>query len=203
MRNSTAVRAGVPAPFTGLEPLRRYLDLLETVVDNPTVDNLATYRDYDENVYTPIAYIHRNPWGERTYEPCILWDGVGSCVAEGHDDAHRRNAARGVINSLATGIADSGAFPCDLVPEAYKMLDDALVRLLGISPEDLTFARKRMGLGLLNVWVDHTVYRSSWAPGDPEEMIDNIHAGWRQWGAPYGGIFFAKLAGRIGLRRYY
>ena len=262
MRNSTALRAGVPAPFTDLEPLKEYLRLLEEVVTHPSPETVGAYVAYDRDVYTPVAHVHSRPWRKPVeFYPCILYDGIEShgilAQIEDHDsdeftrlfsgryltlapyvrepneevesvdtthkvsfnfvpkvptaedrayfgsDAALRNSARCVVNELAVGAADSGAFPQEMVREAFQLLDAALVRLVGYDPKQLAFARKRMRRGLLRVWISETQYVSSWAAGDHHEILKNVRTGWSVFGAPYGLPWIAYLVGYFNPRRIY
>ncbi len=257
MRNSTAIRAGVPAPFESLDPLRVYLYLLSEVVTRPTPEKLDAYVAYDRDAFTPVANTNLSV-GYRSgkLSSCILYDGVEiharlaqvpdkyspeydrvfgkllrtptgvsytptesgfplpeiNWVPSVPDEASRqeygsqeglKNAARGVVNHLAVSVASSGAFPVHMVSDAYVMLDDALVTFAGHDAKKLAFARKRMQLGLLNVWVEATQWQDSPHTGERHDILQNVAAGWRYWGAPYGAAWIARMVGRLGLRSFY
>lgn len=256
MRNSIAVRAGVPAPFDNLDPLRIYLYLLQEVVAHPNQENLEAYVAYDRDSFTPVACTSLSVgYGAGELRSCILYDGVmvdvrlamipdkyspeydrvygellrvpGELRFEQSErgipipvftwvpsvpteesrqhagsEAGLKNSARGVVNHLVECVARSGAFPAHLVGEAYQMLDNALVTFAGHDPEKLAFARKRMRLGLLNVWAQETQWRDSPHTGDHREVLQNVKTGWRFWGAPYGAAWIARMAGRLSSRSF-
>lgn len=256
MRNSIAVRAGVPAPFDNLDPLRIYLYLLQEVVAHPNQENLEAYITYDRDSFTPVACTGLSV-GYRAGEPrsCVLYDGVevharlamipdkyspeydrvfGELIViptgirftqsdkgfplpelvskpsvpseqsrqQFGSEAGLKNSARGVVNHLVDCVASSGAFPAHLVGEAYEMLDGALITFAGHDPEKLAFARKRMRLGLLNVWVQETQWRDSPHTADHREILQNVKTGWKLWGAPYGVAWIARMAGRLSSRSF-
>lgn len=256
MRNSTAARAGVPAPFDDLEPLRLYLDLLLEVVNDPTPQTTTAYVTYDRDIFTPVAGTSLDVWHRDEIRTCILYDGVkayaelaqvsdvdseefsrvygknfvsseitfsvyndngtlrstlhsepaiASEAAKAHikSGASLRNSARCVVNSLAERIATTGAFPERCVSDAYRLLDETLVSLVGDDESALTFARKRMRFELLNAWVEETQWQFSTHTGNPEEVLRNVSTGWKIFGAPYGAPWIAKLAGRTRLRTHF
>lgn len=203
MRNSTAISVGVPAPFETLAELSHYLRLLQDVVDNPTHESVEAYAAYDEDVFTPVVvtslyYRYAHPV---SYRSCILYDGVQYSFDKGGDI---RNSARVAINSLVSYVASSGAFPAHLMSEVFAMLDKTLVDIVGDDSGRLEFARKRMRLQLLNVWIEDTRWRKLHLhTGDPGETLQNVALGWKQFGAPFGAPWIAKLVASVENRRSY
>lgn len=256
MRNSTAINARVPAPFTTLEPLRLYLDLLKEVVENPTPESVTAYVTHDHYIFTPVAHTSIDMCDRGDLRSCILYDGVRvhGLLAQIPDkysqeftrvygenllipgkltvsfdgthsptvdlrskpavpsdesreyygsDAGLRNAARLVVNMLVKCVADSGAFPVEQVPAAFAMLDQMLLDLYEHDKETLKLARKRMSRELLNVWIWETQCRVSPHTGEHDEILRNVAAGWKTYGAPYRLAWFSKLVGHMNPGRYY
>ena len=199
--------AGVPAPFDSPEPLMNYIALLEQVVVDPSPANLATYVAYDRDVFTPVVVLHpqyghsnRHVYGRLGFRSCILYDAV-SMVAESDNpsDKRLRNAARVVLHRITSGLAESCAIPYQETREAYKLIDEAYVRLVAHEPAHLAFARKRTSLDLLNVW-SMAKYGPDMIAGRPEFAMGMAEIGWEVFGAPYGSARLAKFAAQANPR---
>lgn len=108
MRNSSAISAGVPAPFPNLNPLRKYLDLLETVVDEPTLSNLETYIAYDQE-FTATVTTSLDLWQPDTYSSIPLSESIRTHVMLGqiadHDSPEYTEAyGKYLLAPTATGM---------------------------------------------------------------------------------------------------
>ena len=125
--------AGLPAPFDSLEPLKRYIALLEQVVADPSPANLATYVAYDRDVFTPVVVLfpeyghsNRHVYGRLGFRSCILHDGIALVVrSENPSNDRLRNAARVVVHGVVSGLTESCAFPYEESREAYELIDAA------------------------------------------------------------------------------
>ena len=207
MANLSQEAAGVPAPFENLEPLRRYIALLEQVVADPSPANLATYVAYDRDVFTPVVVLfpeyghsNRHVYGRLGFRSCILHDGIALVVrSENPSNDRLRNAARVVLHGVVSGLTESCAFPFAESREAYRLIDAAFVRLVGDDPAHLAFARKRTSLNLLNGW-SMAMYAPDVIAGRPQFVMRMAEVGWEVYGAPYGSARLAKLAAKANPR---
>ena len=207
MTNLSQEAAGVPAPFENLEPLRRYIALLEQVVANPSPANLAAYVAYDSDVFTPVvvlypAYGHssRHVYERLGFRSRILHDGISMVVqSDNHSDDRLRNAARVVLHGATSGLARSCAFPFAESRKAYQLIDAAYVRLVGHEPSHLAFARRRTSLDLLNAWSE-AKYWPRIIAGRPQFVMGMAEVGWEVFGAPYGSARLAKFVAGVDRR---
>ena len=207
MTNLSQEAAGVPAPFENLEPLRRYIALLEQVVADPSPANLAAYMAYDSDVFTPVVVLYpeyghsnRHVYGRLGFSSCILYDAM-SMVVESDDpsDKRLRNAARVVLHGVVSGLTESCALPFAESRKAYQLIDAAYVRLVGHEPSHLAFARRRTSLDLLNAWSE-AKYWPRIIAGRPQFVMAMAEVGWEVFGAPYGSARLAKFVAGVDRR---